>query len=175
MCAWVCSEVCHEFCICVCPPPNTQPLFTYIGHFDIFTDIDPASGKTNKGLVFPGLYYNGGPNFAFYGQLQLAGYCPIYSPSFPGVQMKYRFLYSVGGGAPAPIAGNLVSTVQVGTQAISWPTQSAANTAVLPMLTLHLPVHGLGSDPGATDAAAQSGRARARRRLCLAGFILHPA
>ena len=45
VCAWVCSEVCHEFCICVCPPPNTQPLFTYIGHFDIYTDIDPASGK----------------------------------------------------------------------------------------------------------------------------------
>jgi len=115
VCAWVCSEVCFEFCICVCPPPQTQPLFTYIGHFDIYTDIDPSTGKTNKGLAFPGLFYNGGPNFAFNGQLQLAGYCPIYSPSFPGAQMKYRFLYSIGGGPQSPITANLVSMVQVGT------------------------------------------------------------
>jgi hypothetical protein len=149
VCSWVCGEVCYEFCICVCPPPQTQPLFTYIGHFDIFTDIDPASGKTNKGLVFPGLYYNGGPNFAFTGQLQLAGYCPIYSPTFPGVQMKYRFLYSVGGGPQAPITGNLVSSVQAGTQAISWPTSSGGATpiAILPMKTLHLPVIVWGPTP----------------------------
>jgi hypothetical protein len=139
VCAWVCSEVCFEFCICVCPPPQTQPLFTYIGHFDIYTDIDPSTGKTNKGLAFPGLFYNGGPNFAFNGQLQLAGYCPIYSPSFPGAQMKYRFLYSIGGGPQSPITANLVSMVQVGTQAISWPSNSGG-TAALPMKTLHVAV-----------------------------------
>jgi hypothetical protein len=153
VCAWVCAEVCYEFCICVCPPPSTQPLFTYIGHFDIYTDIDPVTGRTNKGLAFPGLYHNGGPNFAFNGQLQLAGYCPIYSPSFPGAQMKYRFLYAVGGNPSAPITANLVSMVQVGTQAISWPTNSGG-IAALPMLTLHVPVEVSAAPPSSPVAPA---------------------
>jgi hypothetical protein len=138
---WVCSEVCYEFCVCVCPQPVKPPLFTYVGHFDIYTDIDPTSGKTNKGLSFSGLYFNGGPNFAFQGPLQLSGWCPIDSPAFPGSPMKYRFLYSVGGGTPVPINGSLVSTVQVGTQAISWPTKDiATGLAKMPMQTLHPPV-----------------------------------
>ena len=116
VCAWVCSELCYEFCVCVCPPPVKPPLFTYVGHFDIYTDIDPGTGKTNKGLSFSGLFFNGGPNFAFEGPLQLAGFCPIDSPAFPGAQMKYRFLYSVGVGSPVAITGPLVSPVQDGTQ-----------------------------------------------------------
>ena len=60
--------------VCVCPPPVKPPLFTYVGHFDIYTDIDPVTGKTNKGLSFSGLFFNGGPNFAFEGPLQLAGF-----------------------------------------------------------------------------------------------------
>jgi hypothetical protein len=151
VCGWVCSEVCHEFCICVCPLPNTQPIFTYIGYFDIYTDIDPATGKTNKGLVFPGLYYNGGPNFAFNGRLTLAGYCPISSPSFPGAQMKYRFLYSIGGGPQAPITADLVSPVRVGTQAIPWPS-NLGGVAALPMVTLHVPVEVSAAPPSSPVA-----------------------
>jgi hypothetical protein len=140
VCSWVCSAMCFEFCACVCPNPALQPLFTNIGHFDIYTDIDPVSGKTNKGLLFPGLSHSGGPNFAFYSQLQFSGFCPTTSPAFPGVGMKYRFLYAISSGPQTPITDNLVSTVQAATRAVSWPTQSGANTAVLPMLTLHLPV-----------------------------------
>ena len=147
VCAWVCSATCVEFCYCVCPPPGLQPLFTNIGRFDIYTDIDAGSGKTNKGLLYPGLYYNGGPDFAFYSQLQLSGFCPITSPVSSGTGMKYRFLYAIGGGPQAPVTGNLVSTVQAGTRAISWPTQSGSNTAVLPMLTLHVPVLVWGPTP----------------------------
>jgi hypothetical protein len=138
VCGWVSSELCYEFCVCICPPQVKPPLFTYVGHFDIYTDIDPTSGKTNKGLSFSGLFFNGGPNFAFQGPLQLSGWCPIDSPAFSGSLMKYRFLYSVGGGAPVAITGPLVSLVQVGTQAISWPRKDiATGLAIGPMQTLH--------------------------------------
>lgn len=97
VCAWVCSSVCYEFCRCVCPPPALQPWFTTVGNFDIYTQIDPTSGLTNTSLTpTVGMPYGGGPNFAFWKQLQLGGYCPVYSPTHPGVQMQYRFLYATG-------------------------------------------------------------------------------
>ncbi len=113
VCAWVGSAICYEFCICVCPPPTLQPWFTTVGYFDIYSDIDSTTGKTNKSLPFATLGYGGGPNFAFFGPLQLGGFCPIDSPVFGGVQMKYRFLYDNGSG-PSPITGNLVSPVEAG-------------------------------------------------------------
>jgi hypothetical protein len=138
VCGWVASEVCYHYCICVCPPPVANPVFTNIGYFSVVSDIDPATGKTNKGLPYPGLTSNGGPNFAFRGQLQLSGKCPVYSPAFPGVAMKYRFLYAIGGGSPAPIAANLVNAVvqmQAGTRPIDWPTSSGGPNpkAILPI------------------------------------------
>jgi hypothetical protein len=62
----------------------------------------------------------------------LGGFCPIDSPTAPGVQMKYRFLYDSGGG-PKPITGNLVSPVKAGDRQILWPTMDLAGkaTAVL--------------------------------------------
>ena len=73
VCAWICSVTCYEFCICVCPPPILQPWFTRVGYFDIYADINPATGKTNKSLPFATLGAGGGPNFAFFGCLELAG------------------------------------------------------------------------------------------------------
>jgi hypothetical protein len=95
VCGWICWAICREFCICICPPPALRPWFTTVGNFDIYTQIDPTSGKTNIGLV-PTLNmpWGGGPNFAFFAQLQLGGYCPTYSPTSPGAQMRYRFLYA---------------------------------------------------------------------------------
>jgi hypothetical protein len=131
VCAWVCSVTCFEFCICVCPAP--QPWFTTVGYFDIYSDINSTSGKTNKGLPFVTLGSHGGPNFAFYGQLQLGGFCPIDSPTAPGVQMKYRFLYDDGSG-PLPITGTLISAAQAGTRLINWPQNVAgiANATLVP-------------------------------------------
>ena len=155
VCGWVCSELCYEFCVCVCPPQVKPPLFTNVGHFDIYTDIDPATGKTNKGLSFSGLFFNGGPNFAFQGPLQLSGWCPIDSPAFPGSLMKYRFLYSVGGGPQVAITGPLVSLVQVGTQAISWPRKdTATGLATGPMQTLHPTVQVSAAPPSSPVAPA---------------------
>jgi len=121
ICAWVCGVSCHEFCICVCPPPQLQPWFTTVGSFDIYSDIDGNTGLTNKALpTTPSLVYGGGPKFAFFEQLQLGGFCPVYSPTVAGAQMQYRFLcattkttlaaninasqtaITVSGGAPTP-------------------------------------------------------------------------
>ena len=155
VCSWVCSEVCYGFCICVCPLPQKPPLFTNVGHFDIFTDIDLGTGKTNKGKLFSGLYFKGGPNFAFQGQLELRGWCPIYSPAFPGALMKYRFLYSVGGGPPVPITGPLVCTAEVGTRTVSWPTQDPmTHLAKAPPQTLHPTLQVSPAPPSAPVAPA---------------------
>jgi len=124
LCGWVCSVTCSEFCICLCPNPALQPWFTTVGYFGIYSDIDGTSGKTNKGLPFPSLSSHGGPNFAFHGQLQLGGFCPTTSPAFPGVAMKYRFLFDKGSG-PTPITSSLVSPVLAGTRLINWPQNLA--------------------------------------------------
>ena len=95
VCGWICWGICREFCICICPPPHLRPWFTTVGLFDIYTQIDPASGKTNTSLTHTvDMPSGGGPNFAFYDSLQLGGYCPTYSPTSPGALMRYRFLYS---------------------------------------------------------------------------------
>src|SRR5260370_26397726 len=78
VCAWVCSVTCSEFCICICPNPALQPWFTTVGYFDIYSDIDGTTGKTNKSLALSGLSFGGGPNFAFEGPLQLGGFCPSF-------------------------------------------------------------------------------------------------
>ena len=126
VCGWVCSEVCYEFCVCVCPPPGLQPLFTAVGNFDIYTQIDPATGRTNApygpGPFPPQQPWGGGPNFAFYGELQLGGNCPSTSPIFPGVQMQYRFLYATAKTSlPGPINVSQTS-ITVASGAVTPPT-----------------------------------------------------
>jgi hypothetical protein len=141
VCAWVSGLVCSEFCYRVCRPLALNPWFTTVGYFDIVSDIDPATGLTNKGLSEPTLAYNGGPNFAFYGALQFGGFCPSFSPTAPGVAMQYRFLYDAGSG-PTPITGDLVSPVLLGTRLIEWPINlggvaSAATAPVFQSVNLY--------------------------------------
>jgi hypothetical protein len=124
VCRWVCWAICRVFCICICPPPPLRPWFTTVGNFDIYTQIDPASGKTNTALVPTiNMPWGGGPNFAFFNELELGGFCPSFSSTF--VPMRYRFLYSkdkttlaapinavqttitVAGGSPPPTPFNI--------------------------------------------------------------------
>jgi hypothetical protein len=96
LCGWICSGICFEFCIRICPPPvEYEPVFTQVGGFDIYTQINPGSGLTNTSLA-PTLNmpWGGGPNFAFYNELQLGGTCPVYSPISPSTLMQFRFLYA---------------------------------------------------------------------------------
>jgi hypothetical protein len=92
VCAWICGVICREFCICICPPPALRPWFTTVGDFDIYTQIDPASGKTNTSLAHTlAMPWGGGPDFAFFDELQLGGWCPSF---YLGTPMSYRFLYA---------------------------------------------------------------------------------
>jgi len=116
LCHWVCSLRCELLCRCVCPPV-LQPWFTQVGHFDIYADIDPGTGLTNKGLNLAGLSHHGGPHFAFTGCLELRGFCPATSP-IDGTAMRYRFLLA---DSNQPLTGSRVCPVDAGTRRIPWP------------------------------------------------------
>jgi hypothetical protein len=123
LCHWICFRQCRLLCRCVCRPVLV-PWFTHVGHFDINSDIDVGTGLTNKGLVFAGLTFQGGPGFGFQGCLELRGFCPAASP-IDGSAMRYRFVLA---GSGTPITGSRVCEVDAGTRIISWP-QNVAGVA----------------------------------------------
>ncbi|NYG08460.1 hypothetical protein BJ986_002947 [Phycicoccus badiiscoriae] len=125
LCHWVCSWHCRLLCRCVCHPVRA-PFFTQVGHFNITSDISSSTGLTNKGLAFAGLYYGGGPGFAFQGLLELRGYCPADSP-IDGTAMKYRFLLA---GSNTPVTGGRVGQVDVGSRMVNWPKQDGSGTTI---------------------------------------------
>ncbi len=129
LCHWICSWHCQRFCRCVCTPV-LQPWFTQVGHFDIYSDIN-ASGLTNKGLSYSGLYFQGGPDFAFHGCLELRGFCPAASP-IDGTPMRYRFVLA---GSQLPITGSRVCPVDAGTRRILWPVNLAGTAGAAQVLT----------------------------------------
>ncbi|MGZ4395756.1 MAG: hypothetical protein ACXVZ2_10390 [Gaiellaceae bacterium] len=133
LCHWLCVFRCHVFCRCVCPNPTLQPWWTKVGHFDIYADIDATTGKTNKSLSYSGLSYGGGPHFAFFDCLELRGFCPATSPTFPGVAMRYRFTYDDGSG-PLPIGPDKVCNVDAGSRLVDWPQNlgGVAGPALVP-------------------------------------------
>jgi hypothetical protein len=51
LCHWVCGLRCYRFCILVCPPPDTTPLFTHVGeyHVDPMYGDFQADGTTTAG------------------------------------------------------------------------------------------------------------------------------
>jgi hypothetical protein len=85
-----------------------------VGHFHIYGDIDSTSGLTNKAK-----FGHGGPDYGFFHCLELRGFCPAYSPTSPGVRMRYRFLYERGGTRTA-LTGALLCPVIVGNRTIWW-------------------------------------------------------
>jgi hypothetical protein len=121
VCAWVCSETCSELCRCVCPNTAFDPLWTNVGNFDIYSDID-VTGKTNKSLPISSLTYGGGPNFAFYEQLALTGFCPSTSPISSGTQMMYRFLYASASTTLASAISAFATSINVASSAGVPPT-----------------------------------------------------
>ncbi|MEO6982341.1 MAG: hypothetical protein ABI072_04420, partial [Edaphobacter sp.] len=91
LCHWICGLRCFRFCRLVCPPVYNHPWFTHVGDFDILSDFDPT-GLTNKAEAA-----HGGPQFGFFSNLSLRGFCPKYDPAHAGAQMAYRFLYQPAG------------------------------------------------------------------------------
>jgi hypothetical protein len=119
VCAWVCSLTCHEFCIRICPSSNDDhPWFTHVGDFSIFpgADINSVSGRT----LWPENAH-GGPNYGFFSDLSLLGFCPKVDPAHPSDPMAYRFLYQQAGATtPTPITGGYVYQVLVGSRYTLW-------------------------------------------------------
>lgn len=149
LCHWFCFFSCRVFCRCVCRPPFDNPLFTHVGDFHIYADIDPGTGLTNKQI-----FGHGGPDFGFFGCLHLIGFCPKTSPNFPGVPMRYRFLFQeLPSGTPTPLVGDMLCGVNVGYRLISWPD---VDTSTLPFTTKTtssfqsqtVAVQGSGATPG---------------------------
>ena len=97
LCRWLSYEVCHRFCICICPQPETIPLFTKVGQYHvapIFGDFQP-NGTTTAG------------GYAFSTTSNLNGILP--DGTAPDA-LEYRFTYVnlAVGGAPAPITGVMI-------------------------------------------------------------------
>jgi hypothetical protein len=154
LCHWLCTFRCRVFCRCVCPNPTLQPWWTTVGWFDIYSDIDPSTGKTNKSLPYSGLSYGGGPNFAFYGCLQFGGFCPAYSPVFAGVPMHYRFTVDDGSGSgPVPITGDKVCTIEAGTRLVDWPQNLGGVAGPATVLTFQTVQIAGSSEPDPTPPA----------------------
>jgi hypothetical protein len=116
LCHWVCVLRCWLFCRRVCSPIYDYPWFTHIGDFGIYADIDAGNGLTNKVQAS-----HGGPNFGFFGNMSLRGFCPKRDPAHPAEPMAYRFLFRPAGAAtPTPITGGFVSEVLVGSRYTLW-------------------------------------------------------
>lgn len=150
LCHWLCFFRCRVYCRCVCRPRFDHPWFTHVGDFQIYADIDPGTGLTNKSV-----FGHGGPDFGFFECLRLLGFCPKESPDFPGVGMRYRFLYQElpGGGTPIPLVGDLICGVNVGYRLITWPDVDMTTTPFTTKATSSaqpqtVAVQGSGATPG---------------------------
>lgn len=109
------------FCVTLCvdmtqQPPVDDPLFTHVGDFHIYGDINAGNGLSNSAVLG-----HGGPGYGFFGALKLRGYCPKQIAAQPA---RYRFLYRdlAGPSTPTPITGPLVYPVLVGARLIQWDT-----------------------------------------------------
>jgi hypothetical protein len=111
---------CVKLCVDMKDRPTcvecTNPWFTHVGDFNINSDIDPANGKTRYAVL-----NHGGPNFAFFGDMKLHGYCPKNDP-VNNQPMRYRFLIEnlSHPGTTTPITGDMVAPVVVGARIIQW-------------------------------------------------------
>lgn len=102
---------CEDLCVDFTDGDGDPPLFTHVGRFNIFQDLN-ANGTLNKarhGLA--------GEGWGFFASIPLEGYVPEKHPD-TGEQMWYRFLYRDSDGNEHPLVGNLVDRVSVGGQLV---------------------------------------------------------
>lgn len=111
LCGWVCSVICYEFCICVCPP-ELYPWFTSIGGYDYLAQVDsalPATGLTHD-------------TRAFFETLRLNG---VLTQTLGGQPMEYRFEYQpitvVTTSLAAPITASPLDTSISVTSSLGFP------------------------------------------------------
>jgi hypothetical protein len=117
------------FCVTLCVeevPIVTHAWFTRIGDFDIENDIDSNSGTTKYAVPAGFANAHGGPDYGFFGNMDLVGDCPV---TYPGTSlpMRYRFRYEVEGSGTGllPINSANIATVVIGDRPIQWAVTSA--------------------------------------------------
>jgi hypothetical protein len=138
------------FCVSLCvdveqQPPFDNPLFTHVGDFHIYGDIDNADGLTKTAVLG-----HGGPDFGFFGALKLRGFCP---KNIGGKPARYRFLYEdLATPGLQPIAGALLTPVLVGARLIQWDTFGTG----LSWTFQSIYVQGAGATPGLPTPPAVS-------------------
>jgi hypothetical protein len=112
LCHWICGEVCGLLCFCVCPQPETIPLFTHVGNYHvdpIFNDFK-ADGTTSD------------HGWAFTQTIDLKGILP--DGTAPDA-LEYRFTYqNLGGGGVNPITGAMIPSATVIGQLEYWEWDS---------------------------------------------------
>jgi hypothetical protein len=116
LCHWLCFEMCELFCQCVCPEPETIPLFTHVGMYR----VDPIwNDFTGDGTTTAG-------NLAFTLDIPLIGILP--DGTAPDA-MEYRFRvekYPLGGG-PQDVTAAMIKPTVIG-QLEYWEWDSVALT-----------------------------------------------
>jgi hypothetical protein len=103
LCRWLSYEVCNRFCACICPTPETIPLFTKVGQYHVapvFGNFQP-NGTTTAG------------GYAFSTTVNLNGILP--DGTAPDA-LEYHFTYVnlAVGGTPIPITGVLIPPSIIG-------------------------------------------------------------
>ena len=117
------EDVGNCFCVDLCLEepldPFENPRFYQVGDFNISADIDLATGRTLHGKAG-----HAGPDWGFFGNLKLKGYCPKTPLADPTEVMHYRFLYvdPANPGVEVPITGALVGSTDlvVGARVVPW-------------------------------------------------------
>jgi hypothetical protein len=103
LCRWLSYLVCNRFCFCICPEPETIPLFTKVGIYHVppvFGDFQP-NGTTTAG------------GYAFSTTVKLNGILPDGSAPDP---LQYRFTYVnlAVGGTPTAMTGATIPPSIIG-------------------------------------------------------------
>ena len=107
LCRWVCSVVCEEFCICVCPPVSTA-IFTKIGGYYYKFDVASALGGT--GLT--------NDNRAFFNTMRLNGGIALVDGA-PQVEYRFETIATDAAGNPTgtwtPVLPTQIAATNIGT------------------------------------------------------------
>jgi hypothetical protein len=103
LCHWLCFLRCRRFCIIVCPPPDTIPLFTHVGAYH----VDPIYGDfTSDGTTTAGEY-------AFTRTIPLDGILPD-GTALDAVEYRFQIAKFPGPGPVQNVVGAMVTPTKIG-------------------------------------------------------------
>jgi len=104
LCHWLCAFVCRGFCVYVCPPGSTIPLFTRVGQYH----VDPVAYNdfTADGATMAGGY-------AFTGTIPLIGLLPDGSAPQP-LEYRFRVAKYPGPGPLQDVDAGMVAPTRIG-------------------------------------------------------------